>query len=204
MRLGSVLVFLVGFCAALSTSTSHSETLRSTNFKFGEGRPFGGLVTLDDVQVQLVTTNTEPWGETGFRDQLTGIPAFILFCFSRPVAEFRISFSRIYPGETLRDFTAGPPTPIEGDVIETGELIYSVPPKVGDYGKGTFIWKDLETDVFGFVIDNDRGHALAVDEIALSVSRLQNGAESRKNIDQSAALETCNFLQPEDGQKRAN
>lgn len=203
--MGLLLALIVGFCAALSASIGHAETLHSTNFNFGKGRPFGGLVTLGDVRVQLVTTNTEPWGGTGFRDQETGVPAVILFCFSRPVDEFRISFSRILAGETLREFTAGPPTRIEGDLIAKGELEFTVPPAVGDYGKGTMIWKGLDSDVFGFVIDNRPRTATAVDGFAFTASRSGNNGEPDNSEDLSLTSNPCDSLNPDgDGQKRPN
>jgi hypothetical protein len=203
MRLS--LALIVGFCAALSASIGHAETLHSTNFNFGKGRPFGGLVTLGDVRVQLVTTNTEPWGGTGFRDQETGVPAVILFCFNRPVDEFRISFSRILAGETLREFTAGPPTRLEGDLIAKGELEFTVPPAVGDYGKGTMIWKGLDSDVFGFVIDNRPRTATAVDGFALSASHSGNNTGPDNNRGAPPASNPCDFLNPDGaGKKGAN
>jgi hypothetical protein len=193
VRFGSVLSLFVALGAVMSVSFGHAETLHSTNFKFGKGSPFGGLVTLGDIRVLLVTSNTEPWGETAIRDQLTGVPAIILFCFSRPVDEFRISFSRLFAGEILSHFTAGTPTRIEGDLILRGVQEYTVPRKVGDHGKGTLIWDGLNASVFGFVIDNRRGWATAVDRFALSGGNWENNVTPNAGQKPKLGFDDCDF-----------
>jgi hypothetical protein len=164
LRLPSILLLL----AAGVAPPLQAQELRASTFAFGKGTPFLGVTTLGDIDVQLLTTNTEPWGQTGFRDRMAGVPAEILLCFSRPIEEFRISFSRVMAGEILRSFSAGPPTKVEGDLIDLGELRFSVPPSVGDGGKGSLIWQGVKARSFSFVIDNKPGWATAVDSFALS------------------------------------
>jgi hypothetical protein len=170
VRILTAIVSGVWLSMAPTTSALSDEELVSSQFDFGEGTPFKGQIMLGDIQVVLRTTNTEPYGRTSFRDQVTGIPAEILFCFNQRVGEFRISFSRILAGEILRYFSAGPPQAIEGDLFDQGDLTYTVPAEVGDYGKGTLIWRKLNARNFGFVIDNPRGWATAVDGFAVSAA----------------------------------
>ena len=125
---------------------------------------------------------------------MSGVPAEILFCFSRPIDEFRISFSRVMAGEILRGFSAGPPSAVEGDLIHLGDLRYSVPPAVGDGGQGTLTWRGVNSSVFSFVIDNRAGWATAVDGFALSAPPPEDNQPATSSAQDTSPAGACDRL----------
>jgi len=160
---------------SISSINAASATIITSNFSFGSGTPFGGTITLGDIDVTLTTTNTQPFGSTSFRDLLNTAPSLVTFEFSAPVSEFSLTVSRILPpDEFLTDFNIGDPTTLTGDLINIGGDVTSSQP--GDFGTGSLIWSRINTSIITFTIGNDplsTAHpALAIDEFGISGSTI--------------------------------
>ena len=87
-----------------------------------------------------------------------------------------------------------PHKPSKGDLFDQGDLTYTVPAEVGDYGKGTLIWRKLNARSFGFVIDNPRGWATAVDGFAVSAATAGEDAIADDRRVDAPDFEACKLL----------
>jgi hypothetical protein len=159
-------LFLVG-----GSFNNVSAILVSSDFSFGSGTPFGGMVNLGGIDVTLTTSNTQPFGSSSFRDLLNTSPAPVSFAFSAPISEFTLTVSRILPpDEFLTGFNIGNPTSLSGDLANIGGVITSSVP--GDFGTGTLSWTGLDTTSITFIIGNlassTRAPALAVDSFSIN------------------------------------
>jgi len=137
-----------------------------SNFAFGSGTPFGGMTTLGGADVTLVTTNTEPFGASSFRDTLNTDPATVTFTFSRSISEFVLDVSFVHPEEYLTGFNIGDPTSLTGTLINLGGFITTS--GTDDTGFGRFIWTGINATSVSFTIGNFPNPtelpALAVDQ----------------------------------------
>lgn len=163
----------LGVCLFIGTISSTSAAIVTSDFSFGSGTPFGGIITVDSIDVTLTTTNTEPYGGTSFRDLLNTDPSLVTFEFSAPVSEFSLTISRVLPlEEFLTNFNIGAPTLLTGDLVNIeGDITSSQP---GDFGTGSLFWSGINASVINFSIGNDplstARPALAIDEFGISGS----------------------------------
>ena len=58
---------------------------------FGRGSPFAGTGKTACGELTLTSTNTEPWGDGGFRSVPGGDPAVVILTFSGPVSALHLS-----------------------------------------------------------------------------------------------------------------
>lgn len=161
---------LLSSILALSFQSSVHAAIVTSDFSFGSGTPFGGVTTLDGIEITLTTTNTQPFGIGSFRDLINTDPAFVTFTFSDPISVFELAVSRILPpDEFLTDFNIGLPTLLTGDLVILDGVITSS--QSGDFGDGTLYWSGLNTTSVTFTIgnlpDSTAGPALAVDEFGI-------------------------------------
>ncbi len=145
----------------------------TSDFSFGSGTPFGGIITLGSTDVTLTTTNTQPFGGTSFRDLLNTDPSLVSFEFSAPITEFSLTVSRVLPpDEFLTNFNIGAPTTLTGDLVNIGGDITSSQP--GDFGTGTLIWSGINTSIITFTIGNDplstASPALAINQFGIDAT----------------------------------
>lgn len=156
---------LVVFLVAAVPSVGVAAPVFS-DFSFGSGSPFGGSVALHDVDVMLVTTNTQPFGPTAFRDLTDTNPANVTFTFTRAISAFYLEVSRVHPDELITNFNIGVPLSLSGTLVNLGGNITTS--GTNDFGFGQLGWTGLNTTVVSFTISNVPGSTVAP---ALAVNR---------------------------------
>jgi hypothetical protein len=142
------------------------RNLLFSNFDFGEGKPFKGNKKIGGVNAELVSTNTEPYGKSSFRNERKGKTATVTFIFSEPITEFHLKVSRVQYDEFPNGFNIGNPTSLSGHLIRKKGKI-TVTRDKGDNGAGNLIWTGIKTTVVRFNIGGPKGTALAVDQFAI-------------------------------------
>lgn len=156
-----------GLCAGQDTCDADGVRA-STTFSFGTGAPFAGSSMIEGVSVSLTSQNTEPFGETSFRNTGSGNAAPVQFDFGQPIYEFAIKVSYVNQGEYLTAFSIRGPDSITGDLIADESGITTS--RTDDAGSGWLIWYGLETTSFQFEIRANEGAALAVDELTFTTA----------------------------------
>ena len=128
------------------------KTLKTTTFAFGGGTPFKGTVDIQGNEVTLDSVNTEPWGNSSFRD-IVGASANVTIKFSKPIRNFELTVSRMLAEkEYLTHFNIGMPTKLFGELNQVNDKVTTG--NVSDYGSGTLVWDGLNTTVVQFKISS--------------------------------------------------
>lgn len=170
MRFAFILIF--SFLATVVGSNAEADTFFS-DFAFGKGVPFEGMTVVGGLDVTLESINTEPFGSSSFRDNLTHDIASASFNFSQQIRGFALEISRVHANETIFNFNIGLPTELTGDlIIVDGRVTTS---NGGDFGSGSLIWSDIDTAVVTFEIDSTPGGssgAIAFDRFGISLDVL--------------------------------
>ncbi|WP_372369984.1 hypothetical protein [Candidatus Uabimicrobium sp. HlEnr_7] len=143
----------------------HAEIITS-NFAFGGGIPFVGSTSIDGVDIELTTTNTESFGATAFRDDTSANIAFVTLQFSSNVQFFSVNVSRVASNEFITNFNLGTPSALDGDLIDIDNRITTS--RNDDFGSGNIIFSDINTDTISFEIDAPG--ALAVNEFSFEIA----------------------------------
>ena len=131
-------------------------------FEFGNGRPFTGSVETACGIMTLVSTNTEPYRNTSFRDLLNGDEAEIRLTFEKPVRSFHLKVNYIRADEYLDGFNI-PPTVLSGTLMREGSRVTTNLAFPSDRGSGIISWHDINTTSLSFVLGGPAGTALAVE-----------------------------------------
>jgi hypothetical protein len=155
------------FSSLVSTA---GATLTFSDFSFGSGTPFGGTTSLAGTMVTLVSTTTQPFGTTSFRDDVSLNPASVTFTFDSPISEFHLDVSFVRKDEFLTGFSIGAPTSLTGTLVNNGGLITSS--TSNDLGFGRLSWTNISAATVSFTIDADGSGsfpALAVDQFGIDV-----------------------------------
>jgi hypothetical protein len=141
-----------------------------SNFNFGGGRPFQGNKNFDGIRVDLKSTNTEPFGNSSFRNIPANNAATVILRFNKSISKFYIKISRVRFDEFITGFNIGNPTGLLGDLINNNGKITVLKEK-GDYGTGTLKWEGINTKIVRFEIGGPKGTALAIDEFGIVPAR---------------------------------
>jgi len=157
-------------CAMVCTTAAQSDAAPVfSDFSFGGGTPFGGSTSLSGVTVLLVSTNTQPYTSTSFRDDLTSNPATVTMTFSTPVSEFHLDVIFVRSDEFLTGFNIGAPNILTGTLVNNGGLITTSLPFPNDSGMGTLSWTNLSATTISFTVGGPAGGALAMEQFGIGV-----------------------------------
>ena len=154
MRKKIIISTLVAFTITLFyLSNSYSDVIYD-DFSFLSGSPVSGSLTMSDGNVvNIVTTNTEKFGSTAFRDLLNTDSALVTITFSNNVSEFHLDVAYVFPDEEwLTDFNIGMPDQLDGTLIESNGVVTTS--GSDDNGYGRLSWFGLNTNAISFIIGN--------------------------------------------------
>lgn len=115
---------------------------------FASGAPFQGTGPSECGALTLSTTNTEPWGDDGFRNVPDGAPAVVIVTFSRRVSAFRVHVKLTGQKAYLTGFNVAP-SRVSGRVsFENGEVRL---PKGVEEGTAVLSWDAAGADALSWV-----------------------------------------------------
>ena len=153
----------------LSAAGGVDAAVYQSDFAFGEGTPYEGEVQLGDLFVELTSTNTEPNGDTSFRDDLSAQTATVTLSFSEPVIGLDLTVGAVGEGERIAGVGLGDPVAVTGSLEAQPDGSVTVAPGTPvDSGYGTISWSFAAVSSLTLTVDSPPSAAVALLDFAVT------------------------------------